>query len=280
MSPRRIFDMPGLLAPCYTGRDTEFKSLEEILDTSSLANIGKHDGGTFKRVAIFGMPGAGKTQLALKYASTHRGLYSAVFFVSAASGPALDEGCESIVNLLGLPERSATESGIKIRAARAWLEDSRSDDGRPWLLIIDNIHPDIDNGNGIEPETEPGANNAVLGRLIRDFLPREGSQPQGSLILTTRKPEAAKLAVGRNQNLCIELKEMNEIDAVALLCCVSGRVDDEDGALSVVKELGCLPLAVNQAAAFISAREIDFQLFLEYFREEKDKVWYYLAFLD
>ena len=276
MSPRRIFDVPGLLAPCFTGRDSNLKSLQDILETSCLVETGKHDGSLFKRAAIHGMPGAGKTQLALKYASSYRELYSAVFFVSAASVPALNDGYERIVSLLDLPERSATEPGIKTRAARAWLEDNRSDDGKPWLLVVDNIHPDIDDGS----ETETNDNNAILRKLITEFLPREGCHPQGSLILTTRKPEAAKLAVGRNLDLCIELGAMNEEEAVDLLYRASGRMDDEGSALSIVKELGYLPLAINQAATFISVLELDFQLFLKYFREEKDKVWYYLTFFD
>ena len=265
---RRIFDVPGLLSPCYVGRDSDLNHLRDILATATSAS---HDSVSFKTAAIYGMPGAGKTQLALKYATQYRDHYSAVFFVSAARISTLNEGYERIVSLLDLdiPERSRNEQWAKIAVARAWFEDNRSNDGKGWLLIVDNVNPEIVD----KDDEKANEKDATVADLIHNFLPREGTKPQGSIILTTRKPRAAALVVG-DANRSIELGKMDEKDAVELLYRASGRSNDDNSvAHSIAKELGYLPLIINQAGTMMKVAEnIDFQHFLEIIHIEKDEV--------
>jgi hypothetical protein len=264
----RIFDLPGLLTPCFTGRGSILDQLHNILQTPSHTEITKPDCVSYRRAAIYGMPGSGKTQLALKYATTYRDQYSAVFFVSAARKSTLSEGCDRIVSLLDLPERSRTEPAIKVAAARTWFENSRSNDGKNWLLIVDNINPDI-----VDEDDKDNSDTKDDGAdLFRDFLPREGIGAQGSILLTTRKPKIAEGVVGSNPNLCIGLEKMEESEAVRLLCRASGQASDGGSAETIVKELGYHPLAINQAATLIKAADIGFEHFLETFRDEKDEV--------
>ncbi|KAH0565545.1 hypothetical protein GP486_001058 [Trichoglossum hirsutum] len=263
-----IFDVPGLLSPCFTGRELLLGQLHAILKAPTQAERNEQDCISYRRAAIYGLPGSGKTQLALKYASHYREQYSAVFFVSAARISTLTDGYERIVSLLNLPERSRTDSRIKVAAARAWLENSTSDDGRNWLLIVDNINPDAvrdDNGNSDDM-------NATVIDLVRDFLPREGTRPQGSIMLTTRKPRAAEIVVGDDANLCIGVGKMDEEEAVNLLRRVSGKSEDADCVHRIAKELGYLPLAINQAATYIKVEEVELEQFLENFRREKDEM--------
>jgi hypothetical protein len=264
----RIFDLPGLLTPCFTGRDSILNQLHNILQTPTKAETAEQDGIYYRRAAIYGMPGSGKTQLALKYASTYREQYSAVFFVSAARKSTLSDGYERIVSLLDLPETSRTEPGIKVAAARTWFENSRSHDGKNWLLIVDNVNPEIVEGE----DTVIDDTDATVTDLVRDFLPREGTSPRGSILLTTRKPRIAETVVGSNSNLCIGLGEMDKKDAVDLLLRASGRANASDSAETIVKELGYHPLALNQAATLMKVADIDFEHFLENFRDEKDEV--------
>lgn len=263
-----IFDLPGLLTPFFTGRISILDQLHNILQAPTQADTTGQDCLSYRRAAIYGMPGSGKTQLALKYATTFRDQFSAVFFVSAARTSTLSDGCERVVSLLDLPERSRTEPGIKIAAARTWFENSRSNDGKNWLLVVDNINPDIVN----EDDEDTDDMNATVTDLIRDFLPREGTSPQGSILLTTRKPKIAETVVGSDPNLCIGLGQMDEVDAVRLLCRVSGQANDDGGAETIVKELGYHPLAINQAATLMKVADIGFEHFLENFRNEKDEV--------
>lgn len=264
----RIFDIPGLLTPYFTGRDVLLNRLHDILKPPTRCGTSNDDRASFKRAALFGMPGAGKTQLALKYASQYREQYSAIFFVSAARLSTLNNGYERIVSLLDLPERSRTDPGVKVAAARTWFENSRSSDGRDWLLIVDNINPDIVH----DDTTNTDDKNATVVDLVRNFLPRNGTKPHGSIILTTRKPRAAEIVVGGDANLCIRAGEMDEKEAVDLLQSASGKLDGGDKAQSIAKVLGYLPLAINQAATYLKVEDIEFEQFLEDFLKEKDEV--------
>jgi len=264
-----IFDIPGLLTPCFTGRESLLDQLNDLLKPSTPSKSSVHDCASYRRAAIYGMPGSGKTQLALEYATRYREQYSAVFFVSAARLSKLNDGFERIVSLLGLPERSRTEPGIKIAAARAWLENSRSVDGKDWLLIVDNINPDVPN----DDDTISNDKNVTVVDLVRDFLPREGTKPRGSVILTTRKPRAAEIVVGGDPSRCVSVGEMDEKEAVDLLLRASGKSNDDDNsAWCIAKEFGCLPLAINQAATWIKVQDIGFASFLDDFRKEKNEV--------
>jgi len=265
----RIFDLPGLLTPCFTGRDSILNQLHNMLQTPTKPETAKQDCIYYRRAAIYGMPGSGKTQLALKYASTYREQYSAVFFVSAARKSTLSDGYERITSLLDLPEKSRTEPAVKIAAARTWFENSKSHNGKNWLLVVDNINPEIvDVEDQIMDDLD-----ATVTDLVRDFLPREGTSPRGSILLTTRKPRVAETVVGSNSNLCIGLGEMDEKDAVDLLLRASGRANGNESAETIVKELGYHPLAINQAAALMKVADIDCESFLENFRDEKDEVY-------
>jgi AAA domain len=256
LSEPRIFDIPSLLTPFFTGRDSHLDKLRDILQPPTKVETSDHDGVSYRRAVIHGVPGAGKTPLALKYASLYKEHYSAVFFVSAARIATLKDGYERIVSLLDLPQKSSDAQGVKVAATREWFEKSRSHCGRGWLLIVDNINSDN--------------MNAVADDLVRDFLPRDSTTPRGSIILTTRNLRAAEIVVGGDTNLCIEAGEMNEQEAVDILSRASGKSDDRNSAHRIAKELGYLPLAINQAATYTKAVNVDFEHFLKNLREEND----------
>lgn len=256
--PVRIFDIPNLLTPFFTGRDSHIDRLRDILQPPTKAKISDHDRSLYRRAAIYGVAGAGKTQLALKYASLYQEHYSAVFFVSAARIATLNDGYEKIVSLLDLPERLSAVQAVKVDAARAWFENSRSHSERGWLLIVDNINSE--------------SVNSMADDLVRDFLPREGTMPRGSIILTTRSLRVAETVVGGDVNLCVQVGEMNAKEAVKLLSRTSGKSDDYDNAQRITKELGYLPLAINQAATYIKRANAKFEQFLENLGEENDEV--------
>lgn len=232
---------------------------------------------SYRRAAIYGLPGVGKTQLVLQYASRCRERYSAIFFVSASTKITFSEGYERIATLLDLPEKSRPDSEqvVKVAAVRAWLENSISEDGRGWLLIVDNVNPDkliaTDDTNPDGP-VKPDKERATVLEIFRDYLPREGLASQGTIIFTTRKRDAAADLVG--SSACVELSEMEPDEAVQLLLRVSGESNDGgDGfAKSVAKELSYLPVAINLAATLSRKLGVDFEVLLGYLQTEKDDV--------
>ena len=76
----------------------------------------------------------------------------------------------------------------------------------------------------------------------------------GNILITSRNLNMRCLTLPENS---LEVMEMEENDAVALLlkasCLDPSRLDLQAEALAIVKELFCLPLAIDQAGAYIAS---------------------------
>ena len=197
-------------------------------------------------VALHGLPGVGKTQTALAYAARHRADYRAVFWVRAATREDLVAGFGALAALLDLPEKAAVEQDIAVAAARRWLERETG-----WLLIFDN------------------ADDLVLAR---EFLPATST---GRSLLTTRDPATGALAEPLAVN-CLP----PEVGALFLLRR-AGRLGpaeplknaplpDRGAAKTLARKLGGLPLALDQAGAYLEAMQIRVGEYLERYREAGD----------
>jgi hypothetical protein len=88
-------------------------------------------------VALHGLGGVGKTQLAIEYAWKHLGGYEAVLWVRADSPQTLDASLAGIAGVLGLPESSVKEQDVQTDAVLRWLKGHER-----WLLIADNADTD------------------------------------------------------------------------------------------------------------------------------------------
>jgi hypothetical protein len=183
------------------------------------------EGPSQKRVVLYGLPGAGKSELALKYASTHRNDYHGVFWISAQHA-----GQNQSMAILQA-EIARIEAKNEFEFVR-WC--GRPD--RKWLLIIDNL-------DGIE-----GFSSANFSQLV----PQGG---KGHIIITSRRVRA-----GLFGTMALKVEPLEEQIAAALLLDASYNrrktVDDEEAAIRVVRLLGCLPLAVQHCASYLSSREL------------------------
>ena len=229
---KSINDLPDLLSSNFIGRSHELNQINDALDTVH--------GDAPSRCIVYGMPGLGKTQLALKFSEgAYKELrYQFVFWISAASAEKLSQGFSKLAHLLSLPERLSLDQSAKHTAARAWLEDSESQVERKWLLVLDNV-------------------NQETAVHVREIVPRKNSN--GSILMTTRTEHVAESmaeAFGE-RHPCIGLRAPDIDDAVTLLLRAARfREESQETtefleAKQLVKSIGCLPLAVDQAASFI-----------------------------
>jgi tetratricopeptide (TPR) repeat protein len=166
--------------------------------------------------AMTGLGGVGKTQFAVEYAYRYGGEYALVWWLRAQQPAALAAEYAALATPLDLPEKDATELPTVIAAVRAALQH-RAD----WLLIFDNANAPAE---------------------IRDYLPGAG----GHVLITSRNP--AWGSVARR----VEVKKWPAEVAVAFLLQRTGQVDT-NAAEGLARELDFLPLALEQAAAYVEA---------------------------
>ncbi|KAF8533841.1 hypothetical protein BDD12DRAFT_897587 [Trichophaea hybrida] len=252
----------------FCGREAERKKLCEVLRTKkrteyiSAGDLVKDDIGRTS-VAICGQGGVGKSQLALQHAHDFlKKAYTSVLWISANTKANMDldlsKAAESIVShysakseaayqrfarILGIPEAEKRGSlpencstALNRDIVKKWLAIQENHN---WLVIIDNSDRFDENTSQPEiPET--------------DFLPSTG----GSVIVTTRLTQRALMTT-------IELKEMDEKTSLKLFLGSAGLVEEElepnviVEAKKLVEKLGGLPIALDQAGAYIKARQYD-----------------------
>lgn len=179
---------------------------------------------------LTGIDGAGKSALALEYAHRHDEEYSVRWWIRANDPVTLESDYAALAGALDLPERALVDENAIVQAVKRHLAE------RPrWLLIFD----DADDAANVEPYLPDGA----MGRAI----------------VTSRNPPRR----GAATPLAVDVLTRDE--SVALLLSQSG-LDDRDGADALAHELGDLPLALEQAAAFIERTASSFPDYIESFR--------------
>jgi hypothetical protein len=220
-------------------------------------NFDTYIGDVPARCVVWGMPGLGKTQLALKYArSTFDGKqYLYIFWVSASSIEKVKSGFSNILDLVCYPGRASLGQASKLTAARLWLESSTSDSNKRWLLVLDNVNEDVVTS-------------------LREILPKRNCN--GHLLFTTRtKAVAQSLAMTSGaQHDILALKQPSTDDAVTLLLSSTGKKTTDDSSVranakDIVNSVGCLPLAVDQASSFMNASGCSAPELLEIYKSEQ-----------
>jgi hypothetical protein len=217
--------------PFFTGREEVLKQIRDAFTKASTAALTQPQ-------AISGLGGVGKTQTAVEYAHRHRNDYQVVLWVGADTREALVAGFVRIAELLGLPEKAAQDQNLAIAAVARRLENTSG-----WLLILDNAD-------------DP--------KLVEDFLPPNSL---GHILLTSRAQVFDHLGIANP----IELKKMTPPEAHGFFPKRTGRSGLETAETETIaklaKELDYLPLALEQAGAYIIKKQCSFRDYLFSYRQ-------------
>jgi tetratricopeptide (TPR) repeat protein len=162
---------------------------------------------------LHGLGGVGKTELALEYAHRHQGDYAIRWWVAAEQPAAIPAHLVGLARRLGIPEQSDQSETVAV------LLDELGRRGG-WLLVFDNAE-DPHNLRPYWPSTDHG----------------------GHLLVTSRNPNWQPLAAP------IPVDVLPRRDAIAFLQRRAGL--DEPNADRLAQALGDLPLALEQAAAYL-----------------------------
>ncbi|KAK4237153.1 kinesin light chain [Achaetomium macrosporum] len=227
---------PAPFATIPFSPDPDFVSRGDILD-----RMDKRCSEPAARVALVGLSGVGKSQLAIEYA--HRIATGQpdrwVFWVRAGTQARVEESFRTIANAVKLPGRNQPKADIP-QLVYGWLSNERN--GR-WMMILDSA-------DDLDVFYNPTSDEAPNRRPFAIYLPQSRN---GSIIITTQRKDLAFRLTGRYQNI-IEVGPMPQTDALMLLEKKLGSLPDTDVAADLVEALDFFPLAINQAAAYIQAR--------------------------
>jgi tetratricopeptide (TPR) repeat protein len=211
-------------------------------------------------VALVGLGGVGKSQLAIEYTHRiHKGQPDTwVFWVHAGTQTRVEEGFRTIADAVKLPGRNQPKASIP-QLVYGWLSNEQN--GR-WIMILDSAddHDVLYN---------PTSSDTRDGRPFATYLPQSRN---GSIVITTRNKDLAFRLTGRRKNM-IEVGPMTQTDALTLLEKKLGSLPDTDVATDLVQALDLVPLAISQAAAYIQARapRTSPKKYLAEFRESERK---------
>ncbi len=223
-----IWNVPHHRNRNFTGRSQLLADLRQALTAEKAAALTQTQ-------AVHGLGGVGKTQLALEYAYRYAADYGLVWWLRSEEPATLAANYAALATALDLPEKEVKEQDAIIKAVRQWLDHHSG-----WLLIFDN------------------ANQA------QDLLPYLPQANTGHVIITSRHPHWKGVA----NPLRVPVWPREE--SVAFLVRRTGAQSEAmpvAEAAAVAEELGDLPLALEQAAAYVEATGISWTDYLDLFRQ-------------
>ncbi|MBO2450956.1 tetratricopeptide repeat protein [Actinomadura barringtoniae] len=225
-APPRIVRVPARNFR-FTGRESDLRELRSKLREAGTAVL------LPRTVALHGLGGVGKTQLALEYVHRFQNDYDVVWWVDASQSAFVDISLADLGGQIGREFEPIAPSGANVTEIAALVRETLNS-GRlvkRWLLVFDNAE-DI--------------------KTVSKWLP-EG---KGHVLLTSRDPAWA----ARATPLPVEVFTREE--SVTYLTRRAESITEEE-AFQVAKKLGDLPLAVATAGAWLASTGVSVADYLD-----------------
>jgi tetratricopeptide (TPR) repeat protein len=181
---------------------------------------------------LHGMPGVGKSAVAAEYARRHSTTYGLVWWIPAHDIAAVASAFARLAAQLDiLGPNDQADPVVTAHAMLAAREDR-------WLLLFDDA---------------PGA--AVLDGVLP-------TSANGDVIVTSRNPNIL------GADVALRVFELDLADAADLIVRRTGSAD-LDNVVRLADEFGGLPLALEQAAAFVAAGGVDVAGYVRLIRQRR-----------
>ncbi|GIF98602.1 FxSxx-COOH system tetratricopeptide repeat protein [Catellatospora citrea] len=206
----RVFNVPARNTR-FTGREGDLRRLRAQLRTRARATVVLSGA---QPIALQGMGGIGKTQLAIEYAHRFRSSYDVVWWINADQVGDIESSLMDLGGQLSIPMESSTPEN-----ARAVLQ-ALSRGKLRWLLILDNAE-------------DPDA----MERLLK--------YTQGRVLITSRNPSWGEWATPMQVDVFQRRESVNHLSQR-----VPSIVPDE--AYQIAELLGDLPIAIAAAGAWLA----------------------------
>lgn len=241
-------DATAFLAPrrnsCFCGRANELSAILGIL---------KGNQNSCVDTAIYGLGGIGKTSLAVEFIWRHKNEYpGGIFWISGESNMTFQSSVREMALEMQITSPESDFS-FTLMKALAWLKKQ----SKMWCLVVDNL-------DQLEMSED-------MRKLLRGKW-KQGSR--GHVIITTRRePREILKETGIEEKSCIELKRLTQEQSVEFLRKKTGRTEGEDSEVrELASELSGLPLALDQAAAYIRYLSCSISDYVKQYREQIEKL--------
>jgi tetratricopeptide (TPR) repeat protein/transcriptional regulator with XRE-family HTH domain len=227
-----LWHLPFLRNPFFTGREELLNRLHQRL-------------GSGVPQALTGLGGIGKTHMAIEYAYRHRSAYQVVFWLRAETRELLVSDLALLAEELRLADQGTRDQQRLLGVVQHWLRHNSG-----WLLVLDNVE-DL----------------TILPDLFLDVA-------GGALLLTTRSSITGTLAQA------IELDELDSEEGALFLLrrakrlgpdatlLAAGEVERTE-AQQLVALVGGLPLALDQAGAYLEETACDVSEYLTHYQTQR-----------
>ena len=235
LNTSNTWGIPYSRNPFFTGREDILQQLHATLtyeDTTLLSHS----------YTLSGLGGIGKTQTVIKYAYRYANDYITTFWIDAETYESIVSSIITIAILLNLPEKQEQEREKIVATVIRWFSNHRH-----WLLIIDNVEDPV---------------------LVKRILP---PARYGAILFTSRRQ-----SLGLTAHI-LNLEPMLPEEGIRFLLCRAGLFDpivlphslppeNVSTAQEIAKIMDGLPLALDQAGAYIEAAQCSLSDYLHLFQ--------------
>ena len=234
----QIFQVPSR-NNCFCGRDRELEAIAVQLKNTPNGCI---------HSAVCGLGGVGKTSLAVEFLWQHQEKYPGGIFWISGEEKFFQKSVNEMALQIGTFENDFHNS---LSRTLDWLRKREN----LWCLVVDNL-------DELEMSSE-----------MRKLLTGNWKYTaRGHIIITTRR-EVSQIgeATGIDEQCCIDLKCLTEEEGIQFLRLRTGRTGEgeDDDLRQLVRELGGLPLALDQAGAYIRNVKQSIKEYVKKYKKQK-----------
>ncbi|KAF7170283.1 hypothetical protein CNMCM5623_002744 [Aspergillus felis] len=235
-SKESVWMVPFRKNPRFVGREEEISKIEGLIMQQDSPG----------RIAICGLGGVGKTQIALElaYRMRNRDPECLILWISCTSYESMEQAYMSVALKLGITDLKPAEVKQQVKAYLSQESTPR------WLLIFDNA-------DDMEMWT------------MADFLPES---ERGHILFTTRSRQIAVRLASSHVIMISEPDTETAIEILRKSLIKTDLLNDHEAAIALLKELVCLPLAITQAAAYINEKDIRLSAYITLLHESEPDV--------